>query len=135
MDRMPRMIVRIMLLLVMLGTNRLLSAQSTFHIFPQIADGRFADGSFYRSTIMVLPAFEGDAPQCTLSLYGTAATFPGGGSSPTIPINVPAGGFAAMQTTGTQPYQGGYGTLSCNINVFASVLYTLNATNGVKVGE
>jgi hypothetical protein len=135
MDRMPRMVLRIMLLFLMLGANRFLSAQSTFHVFPQIADGRFADGSSYRSTIMVLPAFETDAPQCTLSLYGLSATFPGAAASSTFAINVTAGGFAAIQTTGAQSYQGGYGTLSCSTNVFASVLYTLYASNGVKVGE
>jgi hypothetical protein len=135
MDRTPLRIHRIAIFFLLLSISQLLSAQSAFHVFPQIADGRFPDGSAYRSTVMILPSFEGDAPQCTLTLYGTSVAFPGGGSASSFAISVPAGQAAVMQTTGAQSYQGGYGTLSCSTNVTASVLYTFYAASGAKVGE
>jgi hypothetical protein len=61
--------------------------------------------------------------------------FPGGGTTSSLAISVPAGGSTAIQTSGVQDYQGGYGTLSCNMNVFANVLYTFYNPAGAKVGE
>ena len=121
--------------LLMLSANGILCAQSTFNVFPQVADGRFGDGTSYRSTLMILPWFEGDSPTCTLTLYGMSAVFTGGGASSTFTVNIPAGGSAAVQTTGAQSYQGGYGTLNCTAAVFANVLYTFYASSGGKIGE
>jgi hypothetical protein len=123
------------LVALLLALTELLSAQDTFHVFPQVADGRFSDGSFYRSTITVLPLFEGDAPQCVLTLFGMSAAFAGGSSSSSFSFNVAAGGVAAMQTTGNQAFQSGYGTLTCSTNVFANMLYSFYASEGGKLGE
>lgn len=133
--RMKRTVRSVAVCVLVLGLARLGNAQSTFHVFPQVADGGFEDGTFYRSTLMVLPGFEGDAAQCTLTLYGMTAAFPGGASGSSFPISVPAGGSVAMQTTGSQPFQGGYGTLSCNVNVFATLLYSLYISGGAKYSE
>jgi hypothetical protein len=119
----------------MLSGCEFLSAQATFNIFPQFADGRFGDGTYYRSTLMILPWFEGDAPQCNFTLYGMSATFVGGINSSALAINLPAGASAAVQTTGVQAYQGGYGTLSCTSKVFAYALYTFYTSGGFKIGE
>src|SRR5947207_11830634 len=92
----------IVLSVLMLSGSEVLSAQATFNIFPQFADGRFTDSTYYRSTLMILPWFEGDAPQCNFTLYGMSATFVGGINSSALAINLPSGGSAAVQTTGLQ---------------------------------
>jgi hypothetical protein len=112
-----------------------LSAQSTFAVFPQVVDGRSADGTSYRSTLMIVPWFEGDSPQCTFALYGMTAKFADGASVSNFPISVPTGGSVAMQSTGTQAFQSGYGTLSCSVNVFASLIYSFYASDNTKLGE
>jgi hypothetical protein len=112
-----------------------LHGQDTTHIFPQFADGRFSDGTFYRSTLMILPWFAADAPNCTLSLFGLTANFEGGLSGSAVPINLAAGGFAAIRTTGLQPFQGGYAALTCDKFVFASLLYGFHAANGSLIGQ
>ncbi len=40
----------------------------TFHVLPQVADGRFTDNTYYRTTFNVMPFFS-DA-NCVLVLYG-----------------------------------------------------------------
>ena len=110
-------------------------AQNNFHVFPQFADGRFNDGTYYRMALNILPWLDTDPANCSLNLYGMKATFEGGSSVSVFPINIPAGGFAAPRTTGQQQFQGGYGTLSCDVRVYATAVYTYHAANGAKIGE
>src|SRR2546425_4372393 len=71
MFRVRSIVLRVLLLILfILAVGEVLSAKGTFYVFPQLADGRLADQTSYRSTLMILPWFEGDAPQCTLALYG-----------------------------------------------------------------
>ena len=37
-------------------------AQTQFHVFPQFADGKASDGTYYRSTLTVLPWSGGTPP-------------------------------------------------------------------------
>jgi len=36
----------------------LANAQNKFNVFPQVADGVFSDGSYYKTTFMILPESE-----------------------------------------------------------------------------
>ena len=102
-----------------------------FHVFPQIADGRFLDDSFFRSTLVVNER-TGASTACTLNLVGLTAGFSQGiGSS--FSISVP--GFAIFPTNGTQQLQTGYATLNCDTPVDANLVYTLYSPQGLKVGE
>ncbi len=115
--------------------STILSAQDTFTVLPQIADGYFPDGSYYRSTIMITPWFVSDAPQCSLRFYGLNLEIEGTGPVANTSISVPTGGMSVLRTTGRSSYQGGYGTLTCTQYVFANVLFALYAPNNQKVGE
>ena len=42
---------------------------STYHVFPQFADGRAGDGSYYRTTVMIVNS-SSSSGSCTLRLYG-----------------------------------------------------------------
>jgi hypothetical protein len=121
------------ILFLVLGLSQSLNAQP-FHVFPQVADGRFSDGSFYRSTLMILT--NGGGAQCTLDLRGLTTSFPPGPSGSSFAINIPAGQRAvAIQTAGTQAFQRGYGTLDCGAtSVFASMLFSFYVA-GAKEGE
>lgn len=108
-----------------------LPASGTFHVFPQFADGRFSDGTFFRSTLMVNEKM-GASTSCTLQLVGLTAGVPQGvGSSFSFPVP----GFAIVPTNGTQELQTGYATLSCDTPVYANLLYTSYSPQGVKIAE
>src|SRR5262245_46481540 len=78
------------ILILVFGLIQSLNAQpSTFHVFPQVADGRFSDGTFYRSTLLILS--NGAGAQCTLSLHGMTTSFPPGPSGFFFPISIPLG--------------------------------------------
>src|SRR6185436_1763437 len=103
--------------------------------FPQFVDGRFADGTYYRSTLVITPALDTDVPTCTVQLYGMTATL-GGVTLGSLTFTIPFGGFYATQTPGTtQSFQGGYATVECNLPVNAMMLYSFYAPNFVKIVE
>jgi len=110
-------------------------AQNTFHVFPQIADGRADDGTYYRSTLMVLPVNAASAPSCTLVLYGMTATFNVGSTGYYFTASIPAGSILSAPTSGNQALQTGYATLTCTDYVFANVLYSYYAADNTKIGE
>jgi len=115
-------------------------AQSTFHVFPQIADGS-AGSLNYKSAVMVRNASDA-ATACTLRLYGLQAAInsikPGGIIGPLTAYNLtlPPGPqpWAYPRTTGQQSLATGYATLSCDGPVYAQLQYSLY-DNGVKIGE
>jgi peptidyl-Asp metalloendopeptidase len=102
---------------------------STFHVFPQFADGRFGDGSSYRTTVMIANPSSTSGVSCTMQMRGFAV--PGFATSYTLG----AGGWVILPTSGTQNFVSGYATLSCSANVEAQVLYSYYAPNGVKISE
>src|SRR5438445_7396995 len=78
-------------------TSSVTDNRSAYHVFAQVADGRFSDGSGYHSTLVV----QSDAPaavSCTATLGGL--TIPGLGT--TFPIGVTAGGISVVETPATQ---------------------------------
>ena len=68
------------LVLIALASGSL-HAQEQFFVFPQFADGYFADGTWYRSTIMIQSWLPSPAAQCTLRLNGMSANFPNASGS------------------------------------------------------
>jgi hypothetical protein len=127
---------RVLLSIVfVLSCGQLLLAQDTFHIFPEVADGVFSDGTSYRSTLMILPRLDSDAPNCTLVLNGLSATFEGGSRNSTHTFSIPAGGYVAARTTAGQTLATGFATLTCTESVFANMLYSFYAPTGAKISE
>ena len=111
-------------------------SQAQFHVFPQFADGRASDGTYYRSTITILPwSGAASAPNCTFVLYGMTATFDTGASGYYFTAYVPPGTMLSAPTSGTQALQTGYATLNCTDYVYAHVLYTYYAQDSHKLGE
>jgi len=110
-------------------------SQEMFHIFPQFADGRSSDGTYYRSTITILPWSGAAAPTCTLVLYGMTASFDANPGNYYFSSYIPPGTMLSAPTTGAQALQTGYATLSCTSYVFANVLYTFYAPDNRKLGE
>jgi hypothetical protein len=119
-------------------------AQSTFHVFPQIADGS-AGSLTYKSAVMVRSASDAATANCTLRLYGLQAAFiyirsltggPGGISAPlaTFILATPPNGWNYPRTTGQQSIATGYATLTCDLPVYAQLQYSLYA-GSVKIGE
>jgi hypothetical protein len=104
------------------------SARS-FHVFPQVADGRVADNSVYQSWLLVTNA-SSFVNGCAYDLYGMAAnridpivpSLAISGSRATFSLPGTAA-YAVIPTTGVFPLATGYATLSCAGPVTAQVLY------------
>ena len=115
-----------------------LSAQSAFHVFPQVVDGAGA-GLTYRSVLMITNSFDNISADCTLRLYGLQATFTTLGATIIGPANfvnmiVPAGGWHYLKTTGLQFMDTGYATLTCSSSVSAQLVYSLYS-GSTKISE
>jgi len=110
-------------------------SQSQFHVFPQFADGRSPDGTYYRSTITILPWSGAAAPTCTLVLYGMTASFDASPGNYYFTSYIPPGTMLSAPTSGAQTLQTGYATLSCTSYVYANVLYAFYAQDSRKLGE
>jgi hypothetical protein len=102
---------------------------STYHVFPQFADGQLSDGTFYRTTLMISNPSSNASANCTLLLRGL--TVPGFGLNYALGPN----GWTIASTTGTQGPQTGYATLQCSASVEAQLLYSYYLSNGTKLSE
>jgi hypothetical protein len=129
--------LRITLLILIVPTlHGIAEAQDRFHVFPQIADGYFADGSYYRSTLMVSNAFSLTPADCALQLYGLTARLGSMGLHDSFPITVPGNyGWAYLRTGADQTLKTGYATLTCSTYVYAEILYSFYASDGSKLSE
>jgi peptidyl-Asp metalloendopeptidase len=102
---------------------------STYHVFPQFADGRFGDGTSYRTTLMIANPSSTAGATCTMQMRGF--TVPGFAAS----YSLGPSGWVIAPTSGTQSFVSGYATLSCTANVEAQVLYSYYAPSGLKISE
>ena len=109
------------------------AAQSDFHVFPQIADGRFSDGSFYTSTLTVTPW--SDDVICAITLRGLTVDFGDGPGSSFTTTSIPGSGFLSARTAGTAPLGTGYMTVTCDTIAFAEVTYSSFSPQGFKIAE
>jgi len=98
-------------------------------IFPQFANGQFADGTYYRSTLMISNPDASVIATCNLKLNGLTVN---GFNSV---YDIPPGSWISAATNGTEPFQSGYATLSCSSKVDASLIYSLYDAKDGKVSE
>jgi hypothetical protein len=110
-------------------------AQGDYLIFPQVADGYFGDGSFYRSTLNI-KHWHGSLPTnvCSLEFFGLDVDF-GTGRSDLFDVTVPLGGYASIRTTADLPLATGYATLFCEAPVHAQMTYAAYDPSGTKTAE
>jgi hypothetical protein len=109
-------------------------AQDAFHVFPQIADGYLPDGTYFRSTLAVIPWFS-DAVTCNWAVYGLTLSLDSGQTGTSFSLNIAGNGYVVHKTTGSMPLRSGYSTLSCTDWVDAMVIYTFHAGDGSKLSE
>ena len=93
---------------------------ATLHVFPQVADGLFADGSFYQS-VLLATATTSSSTSCQYRIYGSAASRIDGSGT----FNLQgAGAFTVVPTYGNLfPLATGYATLTCDQPVSAVLGY------------
>lgn len=99
------------------------------HVFPQVADGIFVDGSEYVTTFVVTNVSAAFS-SCTLSLTGLTSPAT---RLPTTSFGVAAGGIAIVETTGTIVGDSGYAVMNCNQQVTALAVFA-RAVNGITEG-
>jgi hypothetical protein len=119
--------------LILMSLASQVFAQNKINVFPQVADGAFSDGSYYKTTFMVLP-FENSAATCALRLQGLGVNL-GQGRSSLFTINVAQGSYFVGITAADQSIATGYAVLTCSDYVFAQALYSFYAANGTKIAE
>jgi hypothetical protein len=111
-------------------------AQVKSQIFPEFVDGTASDGTSYKSTLIIIPPFNADRPNCTLTTRGLSVAFENNsqprGTSFTFAITA---NLIAARTNASQPLASGFATLSCDIPVYAELLITFYASNGTKISE
>ncbi len=104
---------------------------SAYHVFPQFADGRLSDGSYYRTTIMIVNS-SNSSGTCTLRLYGLTVN----GSSVFNYGTFPAGSWnITTSISSMQNLKSGYATLQCGMPVEAQLLYSFYSASGAKISE
>jgi hypothetical protein len=112
-------------------------AATSFHVFPQIADGRFSDGTSYRSTLLVANPSSSRAT-CNFRLHGMRTTFSGrvvmGGLTDTFRFALDGSAWDVAISAAETDFSSGYATLACDRPVTAQVLYSLHM-NSVKASE
>jgi hypothetical protein len=111
-------------------------AEQKVYVFPQFADGVFADGTSYRSTITVQPAntLFGDPVSCTLRLYGLSTTFDNQSTGNVFALSISPNQFLQLKTVAAQPLASGYASLSCSEAVYTRVTFAYY-TPARKIGE
>ena len=110
------------------GASSSSATAATYHVFPQFADGRQADGTYYRTTLMISNTSSSDTT-CNLQLRGL--TVPGFSLSYPVAANA----WTIASTTGAQIFQSGYATLQCGAKVEAQLLYSYYSSDDSKLAE
>lgn len=113
------------------------NAQNKVNVFPQVADGVFSDGSYYKTTFMILPefAFSSSPIACALVLHGLSVNLDNQGLANQFTITVGQGSYYASSSAADQPLHTGYASLTSSDYVDAQALYSYYAKDGNKIGE
>jgi hypothetical protein len=100
-----------------------------------VADGAASDGSYYKTTFMIMPGSDlsSSSTTCALGFQGLTVSFDNNASGGII--TVPPGGFYSITTSATQSLRSGYAVLFCSGSVYAQALYSYYAPNGTKLSE
>ena len=113
--------------------------RSTTHVFPQFADGRFFDGSYYRSAIHISNPSSTLSSTCTVTVRGMTAVLQDGlgnfVSLGAITFTLAGNGWDVLRSSGTSNFASGYVTISCTGPVNALVIYGYHAPGGTKFSE
>ncbi len=120
------MIKELTVLLGLLFLPMIASAQdaATFHVFPQVADGRFVlNGNGFHTDFMITNVNDG-ATNCTLNLHGvpTSRLDPPGNTMFALPIRESAK-FVSTNNSADDLIVTGYATLACDGLVTANAVY------------
>ena len=108
--------------------------KAQFHVFPQFVDGKFPDGSGYRSTLMV-SSDSTSSINCTGTILNLVPGL-GPDARNLDTLTIAAGGLAIISTPGTQqPLRVTYATLYCSAPVTAQLLYSYFSESGSLVSE
>src|SRR5690242_14830323 len=94
--------------IVILFSSYSFGQDRTFHVFPQVADGKFADGSSYYS-IMSISNLNNMQVSCSIN---TSVGLPSSRFYNTAPILPPFNSYL-NPTSGTQAFVSGWATLTC----------------------
>ena len=113
---------------ITLANSGLTATASTYHVFPQFADGRLGD-TIYKTTLMISNPRRNAGSTCSLRLRGVTLTeFP-------LTYGMGGGGWEIKQSSGSGEFQSGYATLSCTAPVEAQLLYSIYSAAGRKISE
>jgi hypothetical protein len=115
------------------GTTTPTTPASLF--FPQIADGHFTDGTYYRSTMLISSKDGAEASGCSLELQGMTATFDGLGTGRVFKFDIDSKGWLITSTPGVEDFRFGYATLTCDVAVNAQIVYAFYDKAGRKISE
>jgi len=115
----------------------LANAQYRSNVFPQVADGVFSDGSYYKTTFTIFPEYETSTTTitCALILYGLGVNLDGKGLRSDWIIALDQGNYYVSSSAADQSLRTGYATLTCSDYVNAQALYSYYAKDGTKIAE
>src|SRR5438093_1154008 len=100
-------LVLIILLLLFVFANSA-PAQSRTNVFPQVVDGVASDGSYFKSTFMILPESDtASSITCALGFHGLNVGFDDNTISSGGIITVLQGGFYSVTTNANQSLKSG----------------------------
>src|SRR5262245_5784540 len=109
----------------------LLQAQNAgaTHVFPQVVDGVWSDGSSISSRF-VITSIGGPPATCNISLFGI------GPDRLTASANlvVKPSSWETISTRAQEAVAAGYARLDCSQPVFASLTYSIQSANGALLG-
>ena len=111
----------------------------TYHVFPQVFEGRRPDGLYYRSSFMIAAPDTSDLTACVFRVRGLSIK--GGNvagntfSGDTYSFTVNAGGWDILRTSGEQDFSSGYASLECTQPVHAHLMYSVYDASGTVISE
>jgi hypothetical protein len=105
---------------------------STLHVFPSVVDGSQADGTSYRTTL-VMQNSNGFGASCWVGFQGSAPrmTAPDGtvAAGGLFQQNLPAGSFNSLRSAGIGSLTVGYVWISCSLPISAYAVYSVYDRN------
>jgi len=120
-----------LLLAIIFLTASVAQAQnaSLTHIFPQVVDGAWSDGTVWTSRFLIASS-TGSPVTCQVSLFGLD---PGRLSAPAS-VQVQESFFETISTRGEDVIGTGYARLDCSQPVVASLTYSILSATGTPLG-
>jgi IPT/TIG domain len=113
--------------------------RATTHVFAQFADGRFGDGTYYRSALYISNPSSTASGACTVTLFGMVTSLENASgalvSAGAFSVSISGDSWGIFRTLGTSTFQSGYATVSCTVSVNAVVIYSYYSATGIKLSE